>query len=129
VAASVSCLASIGGPGRYSIFLVDLFVPKIKLRERELRAVNVPLDTWLSRLHLELPYMQNVLAHGTPLRSGVVAGSLIRFLNISERPTLRRQPRNAVQPPRKITGSPPASSWALTYLKVKVFSQFQIIVI
>jgi hypothetical protein len=40
--------------------------------------------------------MQNVLAHGTPPRSGVVAGSLIRFLNILGRPTLRRQPRNDV---------------------------------
>ena len=31
---------------------------------------------------LELPYMQNVLAHSTSPRSELVAGSLIRFLNI-----------------------------------------------
>ncbi len=35
-------LASIGGPGSSSIFfVVDLFVPKIKLRERERERVNV----------------------------------------------------------------------------------------
>ncbi len=78
------------------------------------RPCGLPLDIRPSRLHLELPYMQNVLAHGTAPRSGVVAGSLIRFLNISGRLTLRRQPRNAVQPPRKIPGSPPASSWVLS---------------
>jgi hypothetical protein len=39
---SVSCLASIKGPGYSSTFLVDLFVPKIKLRERE--HVNHPTD-------------------------------------------------------------------------------------
>jgi hypothetical protein len=27
---------------------------------------GLPLDIRLSRLHLELPYMQNALAHGTP---------------------------------------------------------------
>jgi hypothetical protein len=48
--------------------------------------------------------MQNVLARGTPPRSGAVAGSLIRFVNISGRPTLRRQPRDAAQPPRKALG-------------------------
>ncbi len=41
------------------------------------RPRGLPLDIRLSRLHLELPYMQNVLAHGTPPLSGVVAGSLI----------------------------------------------------
>jgi hypothetical protein len=30
------------------------------------RPRGLPLDIWLSRLHLELPYMQNVLAHVTP---------------------------------------------------------------
>ena len=74
------------------------------------RPLGLPLDIWLSRLHLELPCMQNALAHNTPPRGGVVAGSLMRFLNIPGRPTLRRQPRNAVRPPRKAPGSPPASS-------------------
>ncbi len=41
------------------------------------RPRGLPLDIRLSRLHLELPYMQNVLAHGTLPRGGVVAGSLI----------------------------------------------------
>jgi hypothetical protein len=35
VKVSYSGLASIKGPGYSSIFFVDLFVPKIKLRERE----------------------------------------------------------------------------------------------
>ncbi len=38
------------------------------------RPRGLPFDIRLSRLHLELPYMQNVLAHGTPPRRGVVAG-------------------------------------------------------
>ncbi len=33
------------------------------------RPRGLPLDIRLSRLHLELPYMQNILAHGTPPRS------------------------------------------------------------
>ena len=37
------------------------------------RPSGLPLDIQLLLLHLELPYMQNVLAHGTPPRSGVVA--------------------------------------------------------
>ncbi len=40
MAPAVSCLASIGGPGYSSIFLVDLFVPKIKLRERECLSIQ-----------------------------------------------------------------------------------------
>jgi hypothetical protein len=40
----------------------------------------LPPDIRLSQLHLELPCMQNVIAHGTPPRSGAVAESLIRFL-------------------------------------------------
>ncbi len=59
------------------------------------RPCGLPLDIWHSRLHLELPYMKNVLAHGTPPRSGVVTGSLIRFLNILGRQILRCPPRNA----------------------------------
>ncbi len=35
------------------------------------RPRGLPLDIRLSRLHLELPYMQNVLAHGTWGRSGI----------------------------------------------------------
>ncbi len=35
-------LCSIGGPGYSSIFLVDVFVPKIKLRERERVTMTVP---------------------------------------------------------------------------------------
>ncbi len=38
------------------------------------RPRGLPLDIRLSRLYLELPYMQNVLAHITPPRGGVVAG-------------------------------------------------------
>jgi hypothetical protein len=41
-------LASIKGPGYSSIFLVDLFVPKIKLRERE--CVAWPLGVYSDRL-------------------------------------------------------------------------------
>ncbi len=47
MAPAVSCLASIGGPGYPSIFLVDLFVPKIKLRERERERVSVQgIEVW-----------------------------------------------------------------------------------
>ncbi len=74
--------------------MVNLFkCPKNK------RPSGLPPDIRLSRLHLELPYMQNVLAHGMPPRSGVIAGTLIRFLNILGRPTPRSQPRNAVRSP------------------------------
>ncbi len=41
VAPAVSCLASIKGPGYSSIFLVDLFVPKIRERERERERATV----------------------------------------------------------------------------------------
>jgi hypothetical protein len=77
-----------GGALTVTVTVILFKCPKNK------RPRGLPLDIRLLRLHVELPYMQNVLAHGTSPRSGVVAGSLIRFLNISGRPTLRRQPRN-----------------------------------
>jgi hypothetical protein len=46
------------------------------------RLCRLPLNILLSQLHLDLPYMQNVLAHGMPPHNEVIAGSLIRFLNI-----------------------------------------------
>ncbi len=61
-----------------SVITVTVTVTVILFKcQKNKRTHELPLDIRLSRLHLGLPYMQNVLAHGMPPRSEI---SFQRFL-------------------------------------------------